>query len=88
MRVVYARATTSIGLPSGGMVSVMEGTHWSADDPIVVAHPELFSTDARYGMLFSQPLRPEDYPGADTDEPPQVERATAIPGDRRNVRRG
>lgn len=86
MDVVFAKATTTAALPNGAVVTVMEGTHWRAEDPIVQMHPDLFSDDPRYGMLFTQPLRPEDYPGAEL--PQRVEHATAIPGDRRNVRRG
>lgn len=90
MRPVFAKATMAVSLPSGGTVTVPEGSHWSDDDPLVTQNPELFSSDPRYGALFSQPLRPEDYPGAPLDDaPPVVERATAVPGDRRdNVDRG
>ena len=84
MKPVFATATTTVALPTGQVVTVMEGTHWSAEDPIVVAHPDLFSDDARYGMLFTQPLSPDDYPGAG-----EIEQATAAPGERRGgTRRG
>lgn len=86
MKPVFAKATTTVALPNGGVVTVMEGTHWSENDPLVKLHPELFSDDARHGALFSRPLEPEDYPGAPSAPP--VEHATAIPGDRRNVDRG
>jgi hypothetical protein len=85
MRAVFAKSTTSVPLPDGGMVSVMAGTHWSAEDPVVRTHPDLFSDDPRHGMLFSRPLAPNDYPGA--DESP-VEQATAGPGEKRATRRG
>jgi hypothetical protein len=85
MRAVYATATTTVALPTGIAVSVQAGTHWSAEDPVVRAHPELFSDDPRHGMLFSRPLAPGDYPGA--DESP-VEQATAGPGEKRTTRRG
>jgi hypothetical protein len=89
MTPVFARASSTVALPHGGVVAVMEGTHWSEDDPIVKAHPELFSHDARYGALFSRPLEPEDYPGAEVPESRStVEQATATPGDLRNINRG
>jgi len=81
MKVVFAKSTTTVGLPSGGVVGVQEGSHWSADDEVVRAHPDLFSEDPRHGMLFSRPLREDEYP--------PVEQATAAPGERRAaVRRG
>lgn len=88
MKAVYARVTTTLPTPNGIMVSVQEGTHWSDEDPVVRAHPDAFSDDPRHGMLFSHPLSPGDYPGA--EEPPlpaRIEHATATPGDLRNVRR-
>jgi colicin import membrane protein len=48
-------------------------------DPVVRAHPDWFSTDPRYGLLYS--VEPDGY-----DAP--VEEATAVPGERRNTRRG
>lgn len=79
MNVVYAKGTRSVQLPTGisGMVRV--GTHWPADDPVVLAHPDLFSTDPRFGLLYS--VQPDGW-----DAP--VEEATAVPGERRNTRRG
>jgi hypothetical protein len=89
MKPVFAKTTTAISSPHGGTITVPEGSHWSADDPIVTANPDLFSDDPRWGALFSQPLRPDQYPGApvEDDEPP-VERATAVPGELRHVDRG
>jgi hypothetical protein len=89
MRVVFATATTTVALSSGISVSVNEGSHWSDEDAVVRSHPDLFSADPRYGMLFSRPLQPEDYPGAEvTVRPRSVEQTTARPGERRDVRRG
>jgi hypothetical protein len=79
MEIVYATTTSMVVTPGGGQVRVDKGTHWPATDPVVVAHPSLFSADARYGLNFS--TEPEGY-GA------PVEQATAAPGERRNVRRG
>jgi hypothetical protein len=58
---------------------VRKGSHWPADDPVVKAHPDLFSTDPRFGMNYS--VEPDGY-----DAP--VEQATAGPGEKRQVRRG
>lgn len=74
MRVVYATQTAVIGY-----TRVSKGTHWPADDPVVLEHPDLFSDDPRYGLSFSQ-APPE------MAEAP-VEQATAAPGERRNLRR-
>jgi len=40
-----------------GQDLVKGGTHWPADDPLVLANPTLFSADPRFG-LFST-LSPE-----------------------------
>jgi hypothetical protein len=81
MKIVYATSTTQIGTPNGPIL-LGKGTHWPDSDPVVRAHPELFSDDARYGLVFT--VQPD---GFDDDEPP-VETASAAPGERRNVRRG
>jgi hypothetical protein len=78
MKPMFAKATVSVAM-EGVPVLVREGTHWSDEDPVVRAYPQLFSDDPRFGMLFSRPLQPEDYP--------PVETATAVPGERRNTRR-
>jgi hypothetical protein len=49
---VFANQTatpTNLGYP----VTVNMGTHWLADDPLVKARPDLFTTDCRYGMSWS-----------------------------------
>ena len=85
MRVVYATSTTSVGLPNGASGTIHKGTHWPADDPIVRAHPDLFSDDPRWGMNYS--VEPEGYndPPRSSDTP--VEQATAAPGEKRSTRR-
>jgi hypothetical protein len=75
MKVVYATQTASIMMPEGYPVTVLLGTHWWADDPVVRANPDLFSDDPRNGLVGHAPA----------DE---VETATAEPGQRRSVRRG
>lgn len=81
MNVVYATATTHVGLEHGASILVGKGTHWPADDPVVKAHPDLFSFDARYGLVFT--VKPDGF-DAPTDP---VETAAAAPGERRNTRR-
>lgn len=78
MKVVFATANASVPMPGGYPAGVQKGSHWPADDPLVLAHPDLFSEDPRYGMSYSVPQR---------DEPP-LEQMTAGPGERRTTRRG
>jgi len=73
MDIVYATANSSVATPEGGQVLVRAGSHWPANDPVVLAQPSLFSTDARHGLNFSSPPEPD----------PVVEQATAAPGERR-----
>lgn len=77
MDVVYATTTTMVTL-DGAQHRVQKGTHWPADDPIVAAQPSAFSTDPRYGMLYTR--EPDGYNAP-------VEQATAAPGERRATRR-
>lgn len=79
IEVVYATAQMTIDLPTGQRVVVPKGSHWPADDPVVRSRPTEFSTDPRYGMLYSR--EPEGY------DAPVVEQATANPGEMRSVRR-
>jgi hypothetical protein len=78
--VVYAVSDGQVPMADGSLATVRKGGHWPALDPVVKAHPTLFSTDARYGMSYS--VEPEGY------DAPQVEQATAAPGERRSTRRG
>jgi hypothetical protein len=79
MDVVYATVTAQVQLSTGVRSTVLKGTHWPANDPVVRDHPDWFSTDARYGMNYS--VEPAGY-----DAP--VEQATNNPGERRSTRRG
>jgi hypothetical protein len=79
VKVVYATVRARVQLESGISGMVQKGSHWPADDPVVRAHPDWFSTDPRYGMSYS--VEPDGW-----DAP--VEEATAVPGERRNTRRG
>lgn len=82
MDVVYAMGSEVVGLPNGETLRVPKGTHWPATDPVVQARPGLFTTDPRYGLLYT--AAPPGY-DADLNE---VEMATANPGEKRSVRRG
>lgn len=75
VRVVYATTTTSVHGPSGMPVQIVWGSHWPASDPVVLAHPELFTDDPTPGLRISAPLR----------DPVVVEQATAAPGERRII---
>lgn len=79
MDVVYAKESRIVPLTHGGNARVLKGTHWPAGDPLVLAHPDLFSSDERYGLFYT--VEPDGY-GA------PVETATAAPGEKRNARRG
>jgi hypothetical protein len=82
VNVVYAVETGSLLNADGSMVLVRKGTHWSAADPVVRAHPDWFSGDPRYGLSWTGD------PPKEMAEPP-VEQTTAGPGEKRGaVRRG
>lgn len=82
MNVVYAQGSGQVPLPSGRVAKVHKGQHWPATDPVVKAHPELFTADPRFGLMYT-----EAPPGYDL-ELNEVESATNVPGERRSVRRG
>lgn len=79
-------ATDSVRLTdgAGGPVLVGKGTHWPADDPIVLANPGLFSSDPRWGLFYTR--EPVGYHDEGRSEAP-VEQATRAPGERRPTRR-
>ena len=70
MAVVRALFTGSI-TPT---VTIIENEIWAADDPIVVAYPQHFSTDLDPGARRTTPA-----------PAPVVEEATAEPGTRRRT---
>jgi hypothetical protein len=74
MRIVYAKSTTSVTTGIGLIHRLTRGDAWDADDPVVEAHPDMFSetptfvnTSARGWVEF-------------------VEQATAAPGEKRRRR--
>jgi hypothetical protein len=73
-----------VALPSGVTASVHKGQHWPATDPVVLLRPELFTPDPRYGLVYTE--APPGHDGA-LEELPEVEQATAAPGEKRSARR-
>lgn len=49
MKVVYATASAVIG-----QAMVRMGTHWPADDPLVLSNPTFFSEDPKYGLVYTR----------------------------------
>ena len=70
---VFAKVTAQVG-DLGYPVTVQGGSHWLADDPLVVAHPDLFTEDCRYGLAYSGDppeclaVPPDDDPDLRNDE--------------------
>jgi hypothetical protein len=46
---VFANAAASLVF-NGSPVTVQGGSCWLADDPLVLAHPEVFTVDCRYAI--------------------------------------
>jgi len=76
-----------------GNVSLKAGEHWPADDPIVLAYPQFFTADARFGLRSTRPLDADGYP-IEAEAPKKrapkkraaeaVEQTTAAPGEKRH----
>jgi hypothetical protein len=49
---VFAKATFEANV-GGAPVMVAGGSHWLADDPAVLARPDMFTADCRYGLAWS-----------------------------------
>lgn len=86
MDVVFAQGSERVPLHSGAVAQVQKGQHWPASDPVVQARPDLFTDDPRYGLIYT-----EAPPGYDAElnrlDEGEFEEATAVPGERRSVRR-
>jgi hypothetical protein len=66
---VFAKANAVV-TDTGFPVTVQGGTHWPADDPLVLARPDLFTADCRYGLMYSgDPPAYMNQP-PDDEEPP------------------
>lgn len=73
--ICYAKSSLSTGNPANGVIiNMTEGEVWAADDPFVLARPDLF-TD-------SPPLIRRTAPA-----PAPIEAASKAPGERRNAKR-
>jgi hypothetical protein len=80
MDVVIATDTVNVTW-QGHRLHIPRGSAWDATDPLVEAHPGLFSADDRF-VNRTVPRRE----AAAADEP-AVERATRAPGERTQARR-
>ena len=73
-RYVYPTSSMSVGY-GGGVIQLSPSDVWDADDPFVVARPELFGTDPAPTVVRRT-------------RPAPVEQATANPGQARKTTRG
>lgn len=73
LKIVFATTTTTVSNGPGSHVVIHEGEHWWAGDPIVKAHPGLFTKDSSHGLCSSVAL-PED---AADEATPEVSEAWA-----------
>lgn len=89
MEVVYGSTEAFVSGPNGVPVQVRIGTHWSADDPVVVLNPGCFTDDPTVGMSRSvdAPRPLAIFVGPQPEENPMIEQATAAPGEQRDTRR-
>jgi hypothetical protein len=78
MGIKFANMTGAVGDPTrpGIKVRLIDGSAWDADDPFVRARPDLF-TDEPATVHSTRGKRPV--------RGPQVEQATAAPGELRDV---
>ena len=87
---VFATKTGVVSHPkTGAGEPVNLGEHWLADDPIVRAYPDFFTSDPRYGLRSSRPLGEDGYPEGHASSKRSagaVETATAAPGEKRSRR--
>lgn len=74
MDIVYPTQKTSVMDAAGRIRDLNPEQHWAADDPLVIAYPDLFSTEPVKVYTSERGWAP-------------VESATAAPGEVRNVRR-
>lgn len=74
MKLAYPNANCSAADSEGVTYPLRENEPWDANDPLVLAHPDLFSDEPTRVMR--------------TVHAPVVEQATRAPGEQRNIRRG
>ncbi len=53
MKVVYAKRTAAVAVDERS-ITVMYGTHWPSEDPVVRKYPDLFSEDPKFGLFASE----------------------------------
>ncbi len=76
---VFAGQSCSVVNPASGLkIRLSVGEAWAADDPFVLARPDLFLS-VPFVVRRSEPIRLSDSP---------VESAVAVPGVKRQVKRG
>ena len=73
MNIVYATTSCSSRNPDGTPARLIQGEAWWADDPFVIAHPDLFRGTPPIVRGTTSQTRP-------------VETATAVPGMKRRGR--
>lgn len=74
---VFSKVTTRVAAPGGGTTGLYEGEAWDADDAVVKAHPDCFSSEPTKIRRSPGPVRVETTP--------VVEDATAEPGTKRRT---
>lgn len=73
--IVFASSSLSTGNPADGVIlHIIAGEAWAADDPFVLARPDLF-TDSPPVIRRTAPA------------PAPIEAATKAPGERRSAKR-
>ncbi len=89
IEVVFAQGNGRVELPSGAIATVHKGQHWPKTDQVVQLAPELFTDDPRFGLLYSEapPGHDAQLNELESRVAPDVEEATANPGEKRSVRR-
>ena len=76
---VFAAQSCSVVNPASGLkIRLSVGEAWAADDPFVKARPDLFKT-VPFVIRRSEPVGAVEFP---------VESAVAVPGVKRQVKRG
>lgn len=89
LEIVFVKGTATVMAGPSRFITLVQGDHWPASDPIVKAHPGLFTADATVGLQVSAPLEVNEEENADAGQPQApVEQATKAPGEKRTTRRG
>jgi len=81
--IVFSRVNAALPMISGESVFVPLGSHWPTSDAVVKQHPDAFTSDPRYGLMFTGEA--PTYMTVSPDQP--LEDTTARPGEKRFTRR-